>query len=97
VRLANKLVSSKILDSIDLNDDINISELKLTAKITGQTVAQVNLRGKYDLNIIAIEHDGRTTTNITPNLVLHENDNIVVVGNIGNVNKFEAFLSDHKI
>jgi trk system potassium uptake protein TrkA len=93
VRLANKLVSSKILDSIDLNDDINISELKLSARIAGQTVSQANLRGKYDLNIIALEQDGKTTTTITPDLTLHENDKIVVVGSTAGVKKFENFLS----
>lgn len=93
VRLANKLVSSNILDFIDLNDDINIAELKMTSKIAGQTVAQASLREKYDLNIIAIEQGGKTITKITPECVLNENDKIVVVGNICNVKKFESFLS----
>jgi trk system potassium uptake protein TrkA len=93
IRLANKLISSKTLVSIEMRDNINISELKLTGKIEGQTVLQADLRQKYKLNIIAMEHDGKATTEITPDLVLRENDKIVVVGNSENIKKFELFLS----
>lgn len=93
IRLANKLISSNTLVSIEMRDNINISELKLTSKIDGQTVLQANLRQKYKLNIIALEHNDTTTTEITPDLVLEENDKIVVVGNRENIKKFELFLS----
>jgi trk system potassium uptake protein TrkA len=76
-----------------MRDNINISELKLTGKIDGQTVLQANLRQKYKLNIIALEHNDRATTEITPDLVLRENDKMVVVGNRENIKKFELFLS----
>ncbi|NLC43653.1 MAG: TrkA family potassium uptake protein [Clostridiales bacterium] len=92
IRLASKLVSSKTLVSIEMRDNINISELKLSEKIDGQTVLNSKIRQKYKLNIIALEHNGKTTTDITPELVLRENDNIVVVGNKENIKKFENFL-----
>ncbi|NLB43374.1 MAG: TrkA family potassium uptake protein [Clostridiales bacterium] len=92
IRLASKLVSSKTLVSIEMRDNINISELKLTEKIDGQTVLNAKLRQKYKLNIIALEHNGTTTTEITPDLVLRVNDNIVVVGNRENIKRFENSL-----
>ncbi|HHT66142.1 MAG: potassium channel family protein [Caldicoprobacterales bacterium] len=93
VQLANKLVSSGILVSIEMHGNINISELKLTGKIDGKTVQQANLRQKYKLNIIALEHNGKTTTDITPDLILKENDKLVVVGNRENIIRFEQYLS----
>ncbi|WMJ90070.1 potassium channel family protein [Anaerocolumna sp. MB42-C2] len=93
IRLADRLISSSILDSIELTGDIAIAELKLTSKLAEQTVVQANLRKKYNLNIIALEQGGKTTTDITPDIELKVNDKIVVVGKRVNIKKFEEFLT----
>ena len=93
IRLADRLISSSILDSIELTGDIAIAELKLTSKLAEQTVVQANLRKKYNINIIALEQDGKTTTDITPDIELKVNDKIVVVGKRVNIKKFEEFLT----
>jgi len=92
IRLANKLINSSIMETIELRGDIAITELKLTAKISEQTVQQANFRQKFNLNIIALEHNGVTTTEIAPDCMLHKEDNIVVIGQRENINKLEAFL-----
>lgn len=96
IRLANRLISSRIMDYINLNNNIAISELKLTKVISGQTVLAASLRRRYKLNIIALEHADDTTTEITPDLVLQENDIMVVVGKEENIQKFEQFLEKGK-
>ncbi len=92
IRLANKLLSSSILELIELRNDIVVTELKLTSKISGKTVRDANLRPKFKLNIIALEHNGKGTTEITPDCVLMENDKIVVVGKRNDVKRFQDFL-----
>lgn len=92
VRLANKLLNSSIMETIELMGDIAISELRLTAKLTKQTVQQANIRGKFNLNIIALEHNGETTTDITPDSILHQEDNIVVIGQRDNIKRLENYL-----
>ena len=92
IRLANKLMSSRLMDYITLNDDVSISELKLTARISGKTVMESGLRSRFKLNIIALEHDNKTTTDITANLELHENDVMVVVGKKDDIDNFEEYL-----
>ena len=93
IRLANRLIYANTLDSIELTGDIAIAELKLTSKLANQTVLQANLRKKYNLNIIALEQNGKTTTEITPDNILKENDKMVVVGKRNNIKKLEAFLA----
>lgn len=93
IRLANRLIYANTLDSIELTGDIAIAELKLTSKIANKTVLQANLRKKYNLNIIALEQNGKTTTEITPDNILKENDKMVVVGKRNNIKKLEAFLA----
>lgn len=93
LRLARRLLSSRVMDYITLNDDITITELRLSAKIDGQTVLHASLRKKYKLNIIALQHDEKTITEITPELMLRENDILVVVGKKEHINKFEKYLT----
>jgi trk system potassium uptake protein TrkA len=93
VRLANKLINSNIMETIELRGDIAITELRLTAKVANQTVQQANIRGKFNLNIIALEHNGDTTTEIAPDCELHQDDNIVVIGQRDNIKKLENYLS----
>jgi trk system potassium uptake protein TrkA len=92
LRLANRLLSSQVMDYITLNDEITISELKLTTKLAGQSVLQAGIRKKFKLNIIAIQHGDKTSTDIDPELVLHENDILVVVGKKDFIRRFETFL-----
>ncbi|HKL79174.1 MAG TPA: TrkA family potassium uptake protein [Mobilitalea sp.] len=96
VRLANKLLNSNIMETIELRGGIAITELRLTSRIAGKTVLQSNLRQKYSLNIIAIEHNGETSTNIMPECILNENDYMVVVGNRENIKKLEWFLAGQR-
>lgn len=92
IRLANKLLSSSTVESIELKGGISISEMKLSSSIAGQTLLQSNLRQRFKLNIIAIEHDGDTITDITPNYVFSEDDKVVAVGKREDLKKFETFL-----
>ena len=92
IRLANRLLSSSTLESIELKGGINISEIKLSNSIAGETVLESNLRQRFKLNIIAIERDGDTITDITPDYVLKEDDKVVVVGRGEDLRKFESFL-----
>lgn len=92
IRLANSLISSRALDFISLCGDFTIAELKLTDRISGQTIQQANIRKKFRLNIIALEHNNKTSIEVNPETLLEENDLIVVVGKSENINRFEQFL-----
>ena len=95
VRLANKLLSSRITDYISLNNDIDISELILTSKVSGLTVMQADLRKRFGVNIIALDQNGKTTTEIDPNCILQENNLIVVVGKRENIKRLEQIGRAH--
>lgn len=92
VRLAKRLLTNNVLDYIMLSDDIEISELKLTDKLIGESVAGINIRKKLGLNIIAIMHNGKTITNIEPEYQFEKGDVMVVIGNRKNIEQFEDYL-----
>lgn len=92
VRLAKRLLTNNVLDYIMLSDDIEISELTLTDKLIGKSVAGINIRKKLGLNIIAIMHNGKTITNIEPEYQFEKGDVMVVIGNRKNIEQFEDYL-----
>ncbi len=93
IRLANRLLTSRVMDYITLNNDITITELRLNTKLSGMTVQQAGIRNKFRLNIIALQHEELTITDITAELLLQENDIIVVVGKKDNIARFENYLT----
>lgn len=93
-RLANRLLCPHALDFIRLNDDITVSEIKLTKALVGQTVAKADLRRRFALNIIALEKDNTTNIEVMPDYQFEDNDIIVVVGKKENIRKFEQYLSE---
>lgn len=92
-RVAKKLCGSNVLEYIYLNDEIGVSEIKLSEKINGETVEKLNIRKKFGLNIIALEHNKDITIEITPDLILGSDDILTVVGRKENIEKFEKYFS----
>ncbi len=93
VRLANSLTTPRALDYIDLSNQYAISESKLTDRLSGKTILELNFRKKFGLNIIAIVRGNQTIVEITPDLQLNTNDLIAVVGTKDSIVKFERYLT----
>ncbi len=93
IRLANSLTTPRALDYIDLSNQYAISEIRLTEKLHGRTIFELNFRKKFGLNIIAIVRGNETIIEITPDLQLNTNDWIAVVGTKDSIIKFERHLT----
>lgn len=94
VRLANRLVYSKGLDFIKLDGDVEVSEIKVTKKLVGLSVLKADLRSRFNLNIIAIEHQNITTIQVDPDYVFTSEDVLVVIGKKSHISNFEAYIVD---
>ena len=94
VRLAGKLLAPHILEYISLSSEIDIMEIKLTKKAANKSVIDLNIRGNFGLNIIAVKHDGEITTDIYPTTVFSVDDTITVIGNKNAVRRFEDYLNE---
>jgi len=93
IRLANRLVSSQIMEYISLNDEIDITELRLPQQIQNLSIKDMDIRKNYNLNIIAVKKGDDISTEITPDLILNGDDVIVVIGKNLNIKKFENYLN----
>ena len=72
--------SDNLLDYTVLDDSHSIISIKVPRDWLGKTVSAIDVRKKYSLNILAIKKNGAITTNITPDTVLEENSNILILG-----------------
>lgn len=92
VRLANKLIAPHVLEYISLSEDIDIMEIVLTERVHGRTVLELNLRGQFGLNIIAVEQNDKLTADVRPDMALQAGDTIAVIGKPGQIKAFENYL-----
>ena len=93
IRLGKRLISGNFLDFIFLDNDIEIQQIAVSGSLVGKTIQEINIRKKYGLNIIAIEHRQDTLIEFTPDYELKAEDIIVVIGKIQNIRKLEWTLA----
>ena len=85
IRLANRLENSKVLDFIQLSEQINISKLQVPHNFIGKSIEESGIRPKFGLNVIAIENSGQVEEIIKPSYVFRDGDVLIVSGNKENV------------
>lgn len=92
VRLANTLIAPHILEYIALSPEVNIVEMRLTARVEGRTVVDLDIRRNFGINIIAVKHEEKLSIDILPTTVLHDGDTLTVIGRTDALSRFEEFL-----
>jgi trk system potassium uptake protein TrkA len=98
VRLASKLTSPGLVDSLQLEEsDYTIAELEITEHLTG-TLAALELPQRFGVQVILLQHHAPTGRNksgrISPNgqSQVHKGDSIVVIGTNDAISKLRAYL-----
>lgn len=81
VRVANNLLTTNLLDYIELSEDFSIMEIKAPDFAAGKTLAQLKLRNQFGISVIAIKQ-GDKNINVSPGAedVINAEDILVVVG-----------------
>lgn len=92
IKLSKKLTNSKSIDFMKLTGEMTIVEFELPNTFVNRKIEECNLRKEFSLNIVAIESNGESITDIKPDYILKEKDLIVMVGTNKNILKFEKFI-----
>ena len=90
-RLASKIVSNNVLDYIDLNESHSFIIVNVTEKIIDSTIINLNVRNRYNINIVAIRR-GEDIIIPKPDDLLEENDQLLLVGGNEDLEKFNNWL-----
>lgn len=89
VRVAHNLVSSNILDFIELSSEYRLTEILCIKEWVGKNLSQLNIRSKYGINIIAIKRDGSINISPASDFVLMKGDIIIAIGGEREIEKLE--------
>ncbi|WP_059102709.1 potassium channel family protein [Shouchella shacheensis] len=89
IRIAHSLDSEKVIDYIELSMDHSIVELKASKKISGKTLAGLNIRKKYGCTILGIKTGDKLNISPMPDDEISENDVLIVVGENKDLKRFE--------
>ncbi|MBM7625011.1 potassium channel family protein [Sporohalobacter salinus] len=92
VRVAYNLVTTNVLDYIELSQDYSIIEVLATEELTGKTLKELELRAKFGINVIAIKK-GEGEINVTPkaNDMIEVEDILVVMGQEKGLDKLREY------
>jgi trk system potassium uptake protein TrkA len=94
LRVAHHLISPNILEHIELSPDFSIVEMIAPAEMIGKNLKQLDIRAKYNCNVLAVKRNGQM--NITPNAdePLAEGDVLVIVGRNDQLNRLEQAYAE---
>ena len=80
-RLAKNLLSSGLVDIIELSQNVSMVEIDVKKEWISKTLIELNLRKKHSINVIAIKENNKIDINVDPTLPLHPEMKLIVVGN----------------
>ena len=92
IRLGKGLIYNSFLDSVALEGDVEVRRIQVTGRLTGLTVREADIRRKYNLNIVDIEHCHHTDVDFPSDYCYQEGDVVCVIGQTGNIEAFENEL-----
>jgi len=81
-KVAKSLISPNVLDYLPLSDDYMISEMAPPNSFLGKSIAQLQLRSRYHVEVIAIRDILSDKVNMVPgaDFVIKDGDVLVVLG-----------------
>lgn len=76
-----------IFDYIELDEKYGIFEISIPKEWIGKTVGQLDIRNKYNINIMALKHDGIMNLNVSSDTSLPRDDTMLVLGDMRDIQK----------
>ena len=80
IKLAQSLTSSGVLDFIELSPDIGIAEVSVPESWVGKSLRELNVRAKYDVNVIAVRRGGALELTMDAGSALEAGLVLIVLG-----------------
>ena len=69
-----------LLDYVELDDEYGIFEVEVPLAWIGKTVGQIDIRKKYNINIMAYRQNGKLDASVSPDTLLTDQITLLVLG-----------------
>ncbi len=88
LELARLLTKPRIIEKFDIDPDHSIVEIIVPDKFDGKTIADLEIRNKYGLNLLAVSAEGeKFIINPKPTTILEKGTAIIVLGSNEDINR----------
>ena len=81
LRAARKYGAQNVFDYFGLTDDFSVFEVGVPDSWAGKSIKQVNVRSRYNINIIAVKQNGEVTPVSGAEHVFVKNQHLIIAGN----------------
>lgn len=89
LRVAHSLIASNVLEYIELSPDLSVAEITAPKILIGKSLAEANLRVKYEINVVAIKRAEVLITPPPPNEKIQADDILIFVGKTAGIQQME--------
>lgn len=91
-RLAQRLSAKNIIDYIELSDEDSIVEIVSLPQWAGKSLAELNIRSTYGINVIAARDKNAEELNVSPSAkyTIKEGDVLIVIGKNDDIKKLRG-------
>ena len=79
IRLAKNLLSSGLVDIIELSKNVSMVEIPIKNEWEGKSLIELNLRQKYSINVVAIKQENEVLIDIDPSKSLDKTMTLIVI------------------
>lgn len=86
-KTASRLSIENVFDYIELSKDTAIYEIPVAESWVGKSVSKIDVRKKYNINILAIKENNRVTALATADYEFFGNEHLVILGRNSDVEK----------
>ena len=84
---AIRYTADHIFDYIELDDGYAIFELSVPQNWVGKSIGDLDIRKRYNINIMALKKDGKLILNILPETELQSDETMLVLGEMKSIHK----------
>lgn len=85
--VAIRYSADHIFDYIELDDDHAIFEIQVPKDWVGKTVGELDIRKKYNINIMGLKEDGKMNLSVTPETGITDRQTLMVLGTMKQIQR----------
>ncbi|MBP2643164.1 MAG: ktrA [Firmicutes bacterium] len=91
MRVAHNLISTNIMDYIELSPDLSLVEVSAPKPLMGMSLAEANLRARFGVNVVAMKRGDQLLVPPLPSERIQASDVLIIVGGSAGVHRLEEF------
>ena len=89
IKMAQSLTQNGLIDFIELSPEYSIAELAVPSSWCGKSIAQLNVRVRYGVNIIAVKKGDSINADLSADYVFASEDVVVAIGSNKKLDKIK--------